>query len=151
MTPAHRFPVDVLILLVRDGRILLTERAGDIYLAGHWAVPGGKVDDGETVTQAAAREVAEEVGLTLDPAALQFVGVTHHRPPHGDSRVGFAFLAEIDADTEPANLEPDKCSQLAWHDPSRLPEPTMPYTREIVRLHLDKEVFSEHDWPAERG
>ncbi len=29
---------------------------------------------------------------------------------------------------------------------ARDPEPTMPYTREIVRLYLDKEVFSEHDW-----
>jgi 8-oxo-dGTP diphosphatase len=146
VTPAHRFPVDVLILIVRDGRILLTKRAGDIYQAGHWAIPGGKVDDGETVTQAAAREVAEEVGLTVDPDRLQFIGVTHHRPPHGDSRIGFGFIAEIDGAAEPANLEPEKCSRLAWHDPSQLPEPTMPYTREIVRLYLDKEVFSEHDW-----
>jgi 8-oxo-dGTP diphosphatase len=146
VTPAHRFPVDVLILVVRDGRILLTERAGDIYLAGHWAIPGGKVNDGETVTQAAAREVAEEVGLAVDPDRLQFVGVTHHRPPHGDSRIGFGFLTEIDQDTEPRNLEPDKCARLAWRDPSQLPQPTMPYTSEIVRLYLDKEVFSEHDW-----
>ena len=35
----HRFPVDVLILARRDGRILLTERAGEIYMAGYWAVP----------------------------------------------------------------------------------------------------------------
>jgi mutator protein MutT len=146
VTPAHRFPVDVLIVIVREGRILLTERAGDIYLAGHWAIPGGKVNDGETVTQAAAREVAEEVGLTIHPNRLQFVGVTHHRPPHGDSRIGFGFVAEVDPTAEPANLEPDKCSSLAWHDPSSLPEPTMPYTSEIVRLYLDKEAFSEHDW-----
>lgn len=146
VAPAHRFPVDVLILIVRGGRILLTERAGNIYLSGHWAIPGGKVDDGETVTQAALREVGEEVGLTLDPAALQFIGVTHHRPPHGDSRVGFGFLAEIDDSAEPCNLKPDKCASLAWHDPSHLPEPTMPYTTEIVRLYLEKEAFSEHGW-----
>jgi 8-oxo-dGTP diphosphatase len=146
VAPAHRFPVDVLILIVRDGRILLTERAGDSYLTGHWAIPGGKVDDGETVTQAALREVAEEVGLTLSPAALQFIGVTHHRPPHSDSRVGFGFIVEIDDTAEPRNLEPDKCTDLAWHDPSHLPDLTMPYTTEIVRLYLEKEPFSEHGW-----
>ena len=117
----RRLPVDVLILLVRDGRILLTERAGDIYPAGHWAIPGDKAD-GETVTRTAAREVAEEVGLTVGPGRLRFVGVIRHRPPHGDSRVGFGFLAETDADTEPANLEPEKRSRLTWHGPSRLPE-----------------------------
>jgi ADP-ribose pyrophosphatase YjhB (NUDIX family) len=61
VTATHRFPVDVLILIVRDGRILLTARAGDIYMTGHWAIPGGKVNDGETVTAAAGREVATAV------------------------------------------------------------------------------------------
>jgi mutator protein MutT len=143
---SHRFPIDVLVILTRRGRILLTERAGDIYLSGHWAIPGGKVDAGETVVQAAAREVAEEVGLTLQAHQLQFIGITHHRPPHGDSRVGFGFVAELDNRTEPRNMEPAKCARLAWFPAGTLPEPTMPYTAEIVRLYLDKEVFSVHGW-----
>ena len=145
MPEPHRSPVDVLILLIRDGRILLTERAGEIYLAGHWAIPGGKVDAGEDVVAAAAREVAEEVGLTISPDRFQFIGVTHHRPPNGDARVGFGF-AVTDITDEPRNIEPDKCAQLAWFPPDQLPDPTMAYTIEIVRLYLDKEPFSLHGW-----
>ncbi|MFK3980575.1 NUDIX domain-containing protein [Micromonospora sp. NPDC050397] len=145
-TPPHRFPVDVLILLQRpDGDILLTERAGGIYLSGHWSVPGGKVDDGEPVTLAAIREVAEETGITLLPRHLTFIGVTHHLPPHRDSRIGFAFLA-TGWEGEPRNIEPEKCSQLAWYAPDSLPDPTMPYTQEVVRLYREKESFSLHGW-----
>jgi 8-oxo-dGTP diphosphatase len=144
----HRFPVDVLILLQRpDGRILLTERAGGIYLAGMWAVPGGKVDAGEDVVAAAAREVYEETGVTLSRDHLTYVGVTHHRPPHLDSRIGFGFLATTWTG-EPRNNEPEKCSQVAWFPPDDLPESTMPYTTEIVRLYRDKEAFSLHGWTA---
>jgi 8-oxo-dGTP diphosphatase len=142
----QRYFVDVLILARRGGEILLTERAGSIYMAGYWAVPGGKVEPGENVAAAAARELSEEVGIDLDESAMRFVGVTHHRPPHGDARVGFAFLVDVPDGVEPVNREPDKCSTLAWAAPDVLPEKTMPYTREAVRLHLDTQPFSLHGW-----
>ncbi|WP_018727853.1 NUDIX domain-containing protein [Salinispora oceanensis] len=146
MTEPHRFPVDVLILLQRpDGRILLTKRAGSVYLAGSWAVPGGKVDADEDVITAAIRELHEETGVTVTHDQLTFIGVTHHRPPHHDSRIGFGFLA-TDWISEPRNVEPDKCSQLAWFPPDELPDPTMPYTAEVIRLHQEKQRFSLHDW-----
>ena len=143
----QRYFVDVLILARHSGgEILLTERAGNIYMAGYWAVPGGKVEPGENVAAAAARELSEEVGIDLDESHMRFVGVTHHRPPHGDARVGFAFLADVPDGVEPVNREPDKCSALAWTAPDVLPEKTMPYTREVVRLHLDVQPFSLHGW-----
>lgn len=142
----HRFPVDVLILARRDGKVLITERAGGIYMAGYWAVPGGKVEAGETIAQAAARELYEEVGIAVDPGELRFAGVTHHRPPHGDSRVGFAFLTDVGEDVEPVNEEPGKCASLAWVDPDDLPENTMPYTSEVLRLYLTGEPYSLHGW-----
>lgn len=38
--------------------------------AGQWALPGGRIDDGESVEHAALREVAEELGLSLDPSMV---------------------------------------------------------------------------------
>jgi mutator protein MutT len=51
--------------------LLLTRRAAGMRRhAGQWALPGGRVDDGETPEQAALRELAEEVGLVLPPSAV---------------------------------------------------------------------------------
>jgi len=82
----------------------------------------------------------------VDLGELRFIGVTHHRSPHGDSRVGFAFLTEVGQDLEPVNREPEKCACLAWADPAHLPEKTMPYTSEVIRLHLSGEPYSLHGW-----
>ncbi|MFC6021030.1 NUDIX hydrolase [Plantactinospora solaniradicis] len=66
----------------RAARVLLLDAAGRVLLlrclvdpedpgAGHcWMVPGGGVDDGESLAQAAARELHEEVGLLVDPDEL---------------------------------------------------------------------------------
>jgi mutator protein MutT len=51
--------------------LLLTRRAeglGDH--SGQWALPGGRIDPGETAEQAALREMAEEVGLSLEPGSV---------------------------------------------------------------------------------
>lgn len=48
--------------------LLLTRRASTMRQhAGQWALPGGRLDDGETPEEAALRELAEEVGLNLGP------------------------------------------------------------------------------------
>lgn len=53
------------------GALLLTRRASDLRAhAGQWAMPGGRIDDGETPEQAALRELHEEVGLALDADAV---------------------------------------------------------------------------------
>jgi 8-oxo-dGTP diphosphatase len=69
--PEARRPVDVAVgvLIDADGRFLLTSRpAGKVY-AGYWEFPGGKLEPGETVEQALARELHEELGIAIGAAA----------------------------------------------------------------------------------
>ncbi len=51
--------------------LLLTRRAATLRAhAGQWALPGGRMDEGETPEQTALRELHEEVGLELAPGAV---------------------------------------------------------------------------------
>ena len=54
-----------------DAALLLTRRAAHLRQhAGQWALPGGRMDAGETPEQAALRELNEEVGLALPPSQV---------------------------------------------------------------------------------
>ena len=72
-TGAAVTPLHVVAAVMRDanGRILLARRTDGRDLAGAWEFPGGKVEPGETAAQALARELREELGVAVDPAACQ--------------------------------------------------------------------------------
>ena len=56
--------VGVGAVVVYQNKVLLIKRARPPY-QGQWAIPGGKVKTGETLQQAAEREIHEETGLTI--------------------------------------------------------------------------------------
>ncbi len=55
--------------IIRDGRVLVARRARAPAL-DIWTMPGGVVEQGETLTEALKREIEEETALTIEPVAL---------------------------------------------------------------------------------
>lgn len=58
--------VAVGVLIRRDDSFLLTSRPEGKAYAGYWEFPGGKLEVGETIAQALARELQEEIGITIE-------------------------------------------------------------------------------------
>jgi mutator protein MutT len=56
-------------VIVENGRVLLVRR-GSEPLKGHWTLPGGVLELGETLAAGVAREVREETGLNVEPIEL---------------------------------------------------------------------------------
>jgi 8-oxo-dGTP diphosphatase len=83
--------VDVVIPSERGA--VLIRRASEPF-EGQWALPGGFVEVGETVEEAAAREAAEETGLAVEVARLIGVYSEPERDPRGHN-VSVAFLVRV--------------------------------------------------------
>ena len=66
-------------LLDPSGRVLIAERPAGKHMAGRWEFPGGKVAPGESEEAALARELREELGITLVEAS-PMMRLTHRYP-----------------------------------------------------------------------
>jgi 8-oxo-dGTP diphosphatase len=110
--------VDVVVLAGEaPARVLLIERANEPF-AGRWALPGGFVDEGEQVADAAPRELAEETGLHVP--ALELLGVydTPGRDPRGWT-VSVVYLARVPEELAVAGA--DDASDARWFAVDALP------------------------------
>ena len=94
---------------VRDRRVLVVRATG----SDAFYLPGGKPEAGESHAEAAAREVHEEVGIPVDPAALRLFTTieapAHNRPPGTRVRL-VCFLGPATGEPSPAN----EIAELAW-------------------------------------
>jgi len=135
------FPVSVHLFFRRGDDVLLVRRRGTGFCDGMYSVPAGHVTQAESVTQAAAREAREEVGLEVSPAALRVVGTMHRRST--EARIDFFLEAETWAG-EPRNMEPHKCDAVAWFRATCLPDNTIPYVRRAL-TRLGRTPWFEED------
>ncbi len=126
-------------VIIRDGtKILLGKRAIDKLEEGFevqpnnlvetWALPGGKLEVGETLSDCAKREILEEVGVVIkDPKLVVINDATE--------KTGFfmtiGFVSE-NFTGEPKTLEPNKIGDWQWFDLNDLPTPLFGPSEETI-------------------
>jgi 8-oxo-dGTP diphosphatase len=144
--PVFRSHVGVHLILTEHGKVLLLQRANTGFADGSWSLPGGSLDEGETLPAGAAREAREELGILIDPADLAFAHLCHHADPDGQARIGVFFTAARWTG-QPANTEPGKCTKIDWFDPAGLPADIVTYIRDGLSAHRHGQNFSLNGWP----
>lgn len=125
------------------GRILLLKRTGtpgvDNFV-GHWALPGGGVEDGETPEEGATREAHEELGGTAPEGEKR--KIHEKRTPTG--MVFHTFRQDV-----PEAFKPklnDEHSDYSWSSVHDLPEPMHPAVSEMLG-GMAADEFTESDHP----
>ena len=98
MATAH-FIVSALIR--RDGRILLVREIGPDDAEPSWMLPGGRVEEGESMLQALRRELREETGLELSGEPL--LAFVVHLFVADDSYIAMTFRCEADGVLAPSD------------------------------------------------
>ncbi len=110
--PRPALTVDVVLTTREDRpRVLLIKRKSDPF-AKTWALPGGFVDEGEKLADAARRELKEETGLVVEALEQLYTAGDPGRDPRGWT-VSVAFLARGDAKKLKAKAA-DDAAEVGW-------------------------------------
>jgi len=120
------------LILRRDDSVLLARRAGVSYADGQWGLPGGHVEAGETLAQAASREASEEVGVRTRQEDLAPVGMARY--VDGDVAGLDVFFTASTFSGEPRPVS--ECDQVGWFGLDALPEPMVGWVPASLRRYL---------------
>ena|SRR5579871_2583847 len=106
----------VSVAVFRDGRVLVGRRARP-PMAGRFSLPGGVAEVGETLVEAAARELREEVGIEAE-----IVGFNRHVEPivreGGRVRAHFVIASFVGRWTRGEARASDEIDAVAWIEPA---------------------------------
>lgn len=61
----QRYIIVTAAVIIKEGKILITQRPKGVHLEGMWEFPGGKKEDSETLEQCMRREIMEELGIKI--------------------------------------------------------------------------------------
>jgi 8-oxo-dGTP diphosphatase len=133
---ADRTVVEVAVgVLIRpDGEFLLTSRPEGKVYAGYWEFPGGKVEPGESIEQALARELHEELGLDIGPVIRWREQMVDY--PHALVRLNFCKVFDW-----VGSLQMREGQSFAWqHLPVQV-GPVLPGTVPVLQWFASEQGF----------
>ena len=131
-----------LIILEKDGKILLMRRYNTGFADGQYTLPAGKLETDETFTEAAIREAFEEVNARIMESDIRSAHIIVEKTKKRDWIHNF-FIAEKWAG-EIKNNEPDKCDDIQWFNINSLPKNTISFVKEgLKNIYKAKTHYSK--------
>ncbi len=134
VTHRRRVVVDVILVLARNGRILLRERANTGYGDGAYEPPSGQLADRETIVETAIR-VAAAAGIAIGAENVSLAHVMHD--VSGGGRIAF-FLSVSGWTGQPAMAD------VRWFPVGGLPTNMLDWARVALRNYADGMRFSTY-------
>ena len=132
------------VLILKDNKVLLGKRHDDpekadslLNGAGHWTMPGGKIDFGESFEAGAARETLEETGIKINNPKVICVNNDIVETAHF---VTIGLFCD-DFDGEPKVMEPDEITEWQWFDLDNLPSPLYFPSKKILQNYKEKKFY----------
>lgn len=140
----NKIPVTVQIVLIKENKILLMKRYNTGYEDGRYSLPGGHVEKGEEIKQAAIREVNEEIGVEIDKENLEVLHVLY-RKVEDNAYVDFILECK-EWSGEIEIKEKDKCNEIKWADITNLPCNVIPFIKKIFTKEHKGEYYISYGW-----
>jgi 8-oxo-dGTP diphosphatase len=128
--------IGIQCLVVRADSILLGRRLG-VFGSGSWGLPGGKLAKGETILEAAARELLEETGLIMKDGE---VGVIGDAIPDNNYHLQIGIIVR-DWTGDPQIKEPESCSELRFFSLHDLPRPLFVSSAPLIEGYKDGKLY----------
>jgi len=145
-------PAPIGAVVVLDGADVLLVERGVPPDRGKWTVPAGFLEVDESARQGAARELAEETGLTVDPDALELVRTGFHvDDPDEGSLLSVCFAVDRDRTAGAVRAGAEPTDARFW-DPNELlasDEQTRSVDRRRIEAAVDRLREDELDRTAE--
>lgn len=146
MKPVSRPHTASFVILRRGGKVACVMRTNTSWMNGHYGLPSGKVDEGESFTQSAIRETKEETGVTVRPEDLQYKLTMHRNATDGTGCWVDIYFEATSWSGEPYNAEPEKHSELVWLDLHNVPDNTIPSVRLALEQIEKGTDYCEYGW-----
>ncbi|MEZ9470368.1 8-oxo-dGTP diphosphatase MutT [Vibrio lentus] len=112
-------------------QVFITKRPDDKHKGGFWEFPGGKVEVGETIEQAMARELDEEIGIKVTEQSL----FEHLEFDYTDKSLKFDFILVTDFEEQPYGKEGQKGEWVDLESLSQyaFPEANVPILERVIK------------------
>ncbi|MBB4315776.1 mutator protein MutT [Roseospira marina] len=120
-------------MVLRAGQVLLVRRANPPD-AGRWGFPGGKIEPGETVSQSAVRELAEETGISAEPRHVFTAIDAFDHDSSGRLRQHFILIAVLCRWIAGEPVAGDDALEARWIDLDRLDTADLALSLDVAKV-----------------